>query len=188
MACQKETDMASDDDADIQSHFSPPDDDTETADMAPAPASTIGSIPRFRREFLGHRAELRSTLEALLVYQKAAASYEVTRDVAVALACAASDTSYPPLDREEDRAFKIALSAATDGRCKGYAVLAIEIVENALRICVAALASLAMLDALDENITGDWHNLHPSIAGRRLIRLGHSLSRGSIPGWREAGE
>ena len=180
--------MSSDDEPDFQPPLPPFDDDTETADMAPAPAPAVGSIPRFRRELLGYRAELRSTLEALLVYQKATAPREIPHEVLVALACAASDTVYPPLDREGDRRFAVALNAATNGRCKGHAFLAIEIVEGALKIGVAALASLAMIDALDEAVAGDWHNLHPSTVARRLIRLGHSLSRGSIPGWREAAE
>ncbi len=172
---------------DTQENLPPSETYPEEPDMPPAPANSVGSIPRFRRELLSHKADLRSLLESLLAYQKAP-SFEVTREVAIVLACAATDRAFPPLDSEEDYALGRALIAAKDGRLKGYAGLAIEIVENALKICISGVASLAMIDALDETVSGDYHNLHPSILARRLIRLGHSLSRGAIPGWREAGE
>lgn len=156
----------------------------ETSDMAPAPATAVGSIPRFRRELLSHQVALRSLLEALLLYQKSPA-FEVTREVAIVLACAATDKAFPPLDRDSDRGFESALIAAEKGRCRPHTELAIAIVENALKICLAGLASLAMVDALDETVPSNWHNLHPAIVARRLARLGHSLARGAIPGWRD---
>lgn len=173
---------------DTEQHLPPFDDEAETLSMAPTPANAIGSIPRLRRELLGHEADLRSALQALFIYQKAAQPRDVPPDVAVVLACAASDTSYPPLDREATPRFNKALSAANEGGCKGYAFLAIKIVESALKICISGLASLDLLDALDEDVSVDLHNLHPSMSARRLIRLGHALSRGSVPGWREGDE
>ena len=103
--------MSVDEEVDTQENLPPPEADLEEPDMPPAPASSVGSIPRFRRELLSHQADLRALLESLLAYQKAP-SFEVTRDVATVLACAATDRAFPPLDSEEDRALGRALIAA----------------------------------------------------------------------------
>jgi hypothetical protein len=173
--------------ADIE-HFGPPDEeaavDLPGSIAAPPTRNQIGCIPKFRRELIGHRNELRGVLERLLAFEKSEGTREIEPDVAEALACAASDTAYPPFNHSEGERFERALRMSAAGKFNDFASLAIAAVETALKITISALASVDMIDALDERVPFAWHNMHPSEAARRLNRLGHSLARGTIPGWR----
>lgn len=142
------------------------------------------SIPKLRRVLIAHQSHLRSVLNNLVAYNRAA-RMEVTDDMAEPLACAALDLEYPRLETDDDPLFSITLITAMQGGLRTHTDLAIENVKTALRVTISGLESLNLIYALDEDVQPEWHNLPPSLVARRLNAFGHALARGAIPGWDE---
>ena len=139
------------------------------------------SVPRVMRQL---RTELSRLNRVLADLTKLAQGDPVSdRDkVDIALACAATDRAYPPLEIESIAG---SLKFASEGKLNKYTGFASDLVEQALSVTHSAREGIRFLDALGEPLPAQWSNLPVPILAREINRHAHTKLRGRLVGWSE---
>ncbi|MDT3684034.1 MAG: hypothetical protein RO009_03195 [Pseudorhodoplanes sp.] len=140
------------------------------------------TIPSLFRVLNGHIASQTAVLQDLAKIRDG--QRIAKRDgVSVALACAALEEKYPPL--EIDGRFGTFVGQAREGAFDKFAALACDLVGQAIAVTHSALEGVRFLDAINEAIPPQWSNLPISELSREVNRYAFTKMRGRLPGWSE---
>lgn len=157
--------------------------DVELAEApSPNPRRAL-TPPRLMRELRAHISHLSAVMSDLSKLQRGERTANRDR-VSVALACAVTDSTYPPV--EVDELIKKNIEYATQGKLDKYAWLALDLIEQAIAVAHTAREGIRVLDALGEPLPPQWSNLPIQLLAREVNRYVHAKLRGRLPSWKEA--